>query len=95
MAEKKGKGRQQEEEEEERKTGEQGTDTPDYLDEYLERLRISRDHEHTPPPADGDGQQQVSRFSFFRLLLLFMSIMSMAKLLNKNHDGNAMNGVER
>lgn len=74
---------------------------PDYLDEYLERLQISREDEKkdketgteavdvvgtTPSGSDG-GPVVVSRYSFLRLLLLFMSIVSMAKLLNYGNGG--------
>lgn len=72
-------------------------EAPDYLDEYLERLQISRQEEtDESKKAEKDKNninnensvdtvpledQPVSRYSFIRLLLLFMSLVSMAKLL--------------
>lgn len=82
-------------------TGAKEDEGPDYLDEYLERLQISREDEKkdketgteavdvvgtTPSGSDG-GPVVVSRYSFLRLLLLFMSIVSMAKLLNYGNGG--------
>lgn len=71
-------------------------DAPDYLDEYLERLQISRQEDETKEADKNKNNninnensvdmvplqdQPVSRYSFIRLLLLFMSLVSMAKLL--------------
>lgn len=86
-------------------------EAPDYLDEYLERLQISR-QEETDESKEAEKNknninndnsedkvpledQPVSRYSFIRLLLLFMSLVSMAKLLKygnwpktRNHNNN-------
>lgn len=78
---------------------------PDYLDEYLERLQINDNNNNKSCSSnrssrDTEEEQQVAemalpppRYSFLRLLLLFMSIMSMAQLLRQQgHNGNGRRG---
>lgn len=53
-------------------------DGPDYLDEYLERLQINEEDAKAKEVEEKPPQPPIS---FVRLLLMFMSLVSMAKLL--------------
>lgn len=72
----------------------------DYLDEYLERLQVQdkdeeREDKSSPPvtsivplTSSANGPEPIRRYTFLQLLLVFMSLVSMAKLLKFKLDGN-------
>lgn len=73
-----------------------GEEVPDYLDEYLEQMHISRRAKlEEEEKVERTAEDPPVKYSFFRLLLMFMSIVSMAKLLGfaKGTRGQSNNKI--
>lgn len=64
----------------------------DYLDEYLERLQVKDKDEETEDkssqPVTSIVPEPNRQYTFLQLLLMFMSLVSMAKLLKLQFNGN-------